>query len=180
MAKKFCPLLVALVAVLPLATPARSASPPRDSADWIQLNGKSLEGKTQSIMAGYIVPGAIARDGHWFTVATPSGWISVVTTTDDGPRMIERYKGKRISGRVILRNGYAHLDMRPDPALARHGVVRTWTSADGRTTEAELLQADRASIRIRRKVDGAEFTVPLTSISAADRSYVEEWLRANR
>ena len=49
---------------------------------------------------------------------------------------------------------------------------RTWTSADGRfSIEAELLELGGTSVRLRR-ASGAEITVPLQSLSQADRDYL--------
>ncbi len=49
---------------------------------------------------------------------------------------------------------------------------RTWTSADGRfSIEAELIEVGSTSVRLRR-AGGAEITVPLQSLSEADRSFL--------
>jgi aspartyl protease family protein len=55
------------------------------------------------------------------------------------------------------------------PAFAE---PRTWTSADGRfSIEARLIEATATSVRLQR-ASGAEVTVPLQSLSEADRAFV--------
>lgn len=55
------------------------------------------------------------------------------------------------------------------------GVARTWQSKDGRfKTEAELLQADATSVRLK-KPDGQEINVPLEKLSDQDKRFVESW-----
>ena len=50
--------------------------------------------------------------------------------------------------------------------------VRTWTSADGRTLEAEFVTATDRHVTLRRQSDGRRFTLPLDKISEADREWV--------
>lgn len=55
------------------------------------------------------------------------------------------------------------------PAFAE---PRTWTSADGRfSIEARLIEATATSVRLQR-ASGAEVTVPVQSLSEADRAFV--------
>ena len=57
-------------------------------------------------------------------------------------------------------------------STAGYAEPRTWTSADGRfSIEAELIEVGRTSVRLRR-AGGAEITVPLQSLSEADRSFL--------
>ncbi|MDZ7617951.1 MAG: SHD1 domain-containing protein, partial [Patescibacteria group bacterium] len=57
-------------------------------------------------------------------------------------------------------------------ATAVFAEPRTWTSADGRfSIEAELIEVGGSSVRLRR-VGGAEITVPLQSLSEADRGFL--------
>ncbi len=51
--------------------------------------------------------------------------------------------------------------------------VRTWTSHDGRTVEAELTGFDGVSVRLRLP-DGGIATVPLSRLSAADQAYARQ------
>lgn len=53
-----------------------------------------------------------------------------------------------------------------DPAL------RIWTSNDGKTLEAAMLEADRGSVTLRLK-GGQEVRVPLDRLSAPDRAHIE-------
>ncbi len=50
---------------------------------------------------------------------------------------------------------------------------RTWTSADGRTIEAELISRTENEVKIRR--DGRDFTLPLSALSEQDRLFVAAW-----
>jgi hypothetical protein len=56
---------------------------------------------------------------------------------------------------------------------AEHSV-RIWTSSDGRTIEASLVQADR-TIAILRLKNGHEATVPLERLSESDRRHLEDF-----
>ena len=51
-----------------------------------------------------------------------------------------------------------------------HLDARTWTSADGRTIEAEFISADSANVTIKR-ADGRTFTLPLSRLSPADQDF---------
>ena len=52
--------------------------------------------------------------------------------------------------------------------------VRTWTSTDGRTIEAEFLKGDDTSVTIKRGTK--QFTLPLDKITEADQKYVKDKL----
>ena len=52
--------------------------------------------------------------------------------------------------------------------------IRTWTSSDGRTLEAEFVTGTDRNVTLRRKTDGRRFTLPLDSISKEDREWVKE------
>lgn len=57
------------------------------------------------------------------------------------------------------------------PVSAARAEIRTWTSSDGRfSIEAELVEATETSVRLR-KANGSEVTVPLQSLSEADRAF---------
>ncbi len=56
--------------------------------------------------------------------------------------------------------------------------VRTWTSADGRTLEAEYVTANKGSVTLRRQSDGRRFVLPLEKLSEDDRKWVTEVLES--
>ncbi len=60
-----------------------------------------------------------------------------------------------------------------DPAEAKP-IERTLTAKDGRTVEAFLLSRTDTTVKIRRKADSAEFTIPLERLSEADRTFIQE------
>jgi hypothetical protein len=51
-------------------------------------------------------------------------------------------------------------------------IGRTWVSTDGRKVDAELISRTVDTVTIRRNADQRHFTIPLTSLSEADRKYV--------
>jgi hypothetical protein len=58
------------------------------------------------------------------------------------------------------------------PVAADHSV-RTWTSTDGKTIEASLVQADRTSVILKLK-NGHEATVPVERLGESDRLHLED------
>ena len=61
----------------------------------------------------------------------------------------------------------------PVPAPVPAGAIsRTLTAKDGRTVEALLLSRTATTVKIRRKADSAEFTIPLDRLSDADREFI--------
>ncbi len=56
--------------------------------------------------------------------------------------------------------------------------VRTWTSADGKTLEAEFVKGTETEVTIRRESDGRQFTLALEKISEEDRAFVKGKLEA--
>ena len=62
----------------------------------------------------------------------------------------------------------------PDPAAPAPGesIAGTLTTKDGRTVEALLLSRTDTAVKIRRKADAVEFTIPLDRLSEADRSFI--------
>ncbi|CAM3123064.1 C39 family peptidase [Rariglobus hedericola] len=54
--------------------------------------------------------------------------------------------------------------------------ARTWTDNQGRSLEADYVSATPAEITLRRGSDGRTFTLPLASLSSADRTFVAEQL----
>lgn len=59
--------------------------------------------------------------------------------------------------------------------LAQVGSTRDWTSADGRTITAELVQVDESEIVVRR--DGKPITIKLELLSAEDQAFVASLLK---
>ena len=58
--------------------------------------------------------------------------------------------------------------------LAHPAVGRTWTSKDGRTLEAELIDYDAVAGTLRiERADGQEFTLKMEQLSADDAAYIE-------
>ena len=57
------------------------------------------------------------------------------------------------------------------PAMAGD-PVRIWTSNDGKTLEASLVQADRTTVILKLK-NGHEATVPIERLSEADRTHLD-------
>lgn len=51
--------------------------------------------------------------------------------------------------------------------------VRTWTSSDGRTLEAELVRVDGDRVVVKRSSDGREFTLRFGMLSADDQAFVQ-------
>ncbi|MDF1862261.1 MAG: hypothetical protein P1U87_18740 [Verrucomicrobiales bacterium] len=51
--------------------------------------------------------------------------------------------------------------------------IRTWTSTDGKTIEARLIESSDNEVKIRRVSDGRQFSIPLTRLSEVDRRWVE-------
>ena len=55
---------------------------------------------------------------------------------------------------------------------------RIFTSADGRTLEAELVRADVSSA-VLKTPDGHESSVPLSRMSQSDQDYVADWIKSH-
>ncbi|MFD2257933.1 hypothetical protein ACFSSA_14725 [Luteolibacter algae] len=51
--------------------------------------------------------------------------------------------------------------------------ARIWTSNDGRHLEADYVSSSEDDVKVKRKTDGRVLTLPLSSLTAADRLYVE-------
>ena len=61
-----------------------------------------------------------------------------------------------------------------EPPPAKNEKLRTWSSADGKfSVEAEFLSQLGNNVKLRKKADGVEITVPLDKLSAPDR----DWLK---
>jgi hypothetical protein len=92
-----------------------------------------------------------------------------------------RVATKRLDGYVFRLEDQPWLCLDPPPAPfgktpaveTSSGTIRTWTSADGRTVEAEFLSATSTHVTIRRTSDGQVFTFELAKLSQADRDFVE-------
>ncbi|MCB1088505.1 MAG: hypothetical protein KDM63_15820, partial [Verrucomicrobiae bacterium] len=52
--------------------------------------------------------------------------------------------------------------------------ARTFTSVDGRTIEADLVDVAGETAKIKRS-DGTEFALPVSSLSPSDREFIEKW-----
>ena len=59
-------------------------------------------------------------------------------------------------------------------SFADESTVRTFVSTSGKTMEAQILYAQGANVSIRR-IDGTEFTIPLSQLIKRDQIYVAEW-----
>lgn len=57
--------------------------------------------------------------------------------------------------------------------------ARTWTDTQGRTLEADYVSATAADVTLRRSADARPFTLPLATLSAADRDFVSAQLSAS-
>ncbi|MGJ8725373.1 MAG: hypothetical protein ACSHYB_12515 [Roseibacillus sp.] len=51
--------------------------------------------------------------------------------------------------------------------------MRTWTAADGRTLDAELVSVDEEGVTVRRKTDGRTMSLTLAMLSEDDQDYVK-------
>ena len=56
----------------------------------------------------------------------------------------------------------------------------TFTSVDGRTLEAEIIEATESSVTIRRVSDGRRFTLTLDRLIPKDAVYIREWSEKNQ
>lgn len=54
--------------------------------------------------------------------------------------------------------------------------VRTFTDTEGKTIEAELIEADAGSVRVRRD-DGVVFDVARERLSESDQEFIDQWIR---
>ena len=61
----------------------------------------------------------------------------------------------------------------------RAGEVRVWTSADGKTVNAELVGATDTTVTIKAE-GGREYTLAHERLSAADQEFVAEYLKAKK
>ncbi|MCB1100555.1 MAG: alpha/beta hydrolase [Verrucomicrobiae bacterium] len=62
----------------------------------------------------------------------------------------------------------------------RSEVYRLFTSAEGRAMDAHLVSAAEDSVVVRRMNDRKEFTLPVSSLSKSDQSYINGWLQRKR
>jgi len=62
---------------------------------------------------------------------------------------------------------------------ARAGEARVWTSADGKTVNAELVSATDTTVTIRAE-GGREYTIPHERLSAADREFIADHLETKK
>jgi hypothetical protein len=56
--------------------------------------------------------------------------------------------------------------------------ARTWTDTQGRALEADFVSATATEVTVRRAADARTFTLPLTTLSAADRDFISAQLAA--
>ena len=66
----------------------------------------------------------------------------------------------------------AAIDPMPKEQAKAPVLGRVWTSADGRTLEAELISRRVDTVTLRRNADKKEFTLPISNLSDADRVYL--------
>jgi hypothetical protein len=59
-------------------------------------------------------------------------------------------------------------------ASTSHLSARTFTDIQGRKLEAEVVAVQQGQVRIKR-ADGQEFTLPVTTFSAADQAFLQQW-----
>lgn len=52
--------------------------------------------------------------------------------------------------------------------------AREWISKDGRKLEADFVSATSTEVKVKRRSDQREFTIPLETLSEADQKWVEE------
>jgi len=52
--------------------------------------------------------------------------------------------------------------------------ARTWTSADGKTLEAEFLSSTETEVTLKRLSDNKQFTLPLSRLSEDDQKFISE------
>ncbi|MCB1089387.1 MAG: hypothetical protein KDM63_20280, partial [Verrucomicrobiae bacterium] len=70
-------------------------------------------------------------------------------------------------------------ELTPMPAAAQApGDLHTFTSADGKTLEAEILDFRDAKVVIRRLTDGQTFELPANRLSPSDVDFMRGWLKA--
>jgi hypothetical protein len=66
----------------------------------------------------------------------------------------------------------------PEPAsIPTDSPLRTWTSRDGRTTQAEYVYATASAVTIKR-TDGRVFTIPIANLADADATWIAQHPRA--
>ena len=56
--------------------------------------------------------------------------------------------------------------------------MRTWTAADGRTLEAELISVDEKGVTVQRKTDGKRMDLTLEMLSEDDQNFVKSLVAA--
>jgi hypothetical protein len=62
------------------------------------------------------------------------------------------------------------------PLCGASQAFRTFTDLEGRTIEAEILEADKTEVRIRRD-DGRVFDLNRSRLIEADQQYIDDWIR---
>lgn len=175
---------------------ADAASGSHGTADWAQANLARLEGKSVTLQVAMCEPGRVDGPHQWFRLYTfdvsqNGGSIEAVMPTSATKSFFSRvgakierrsdYKARTVAVSGILRRdrgGHAYLDIDANVTTVPpfgHGqrtMIRTWTSADGRTIEAEFISATATHVKFRRTSDGQVFTFELAKLSPADRDFV--------
>lgn len=64
--------------------------------------------------------------------------------------------------------------------LIASAQVRTWTNTEGQSFEGLLLRFDEKEVYIERTSDKRQFSLPRTSLSAADNAYLDQRLTQQR
>ena len=192
-------LLLALV----LSSSVVCAAKPLSSytGEWILLKAPSVQGREHAVrVAGVTFAHRVGDrvefdaptydDGEW------GGWVRLVVPETRAKETQRRFGSllKRNGDSVRTRrfDGIVHVDhetstvylvdreawesMQADLRAALGTGVRTWTSAEGATIQAELVRATGETVTIRRHPDRTEFTIPLTRLAKDDQDYVKSYV----
>jgi hypothetical protein len=65
------------------------------------------------------------------------------------------------------------------PGLSLRAELRTFRNTKGEEIKAEMLDATDSRAELKRE-DGKKFSVPLTSLSEADRKWIAEWRKTHK
>lgn len=160
--------------------------PSRQSADFIRLHIDDLLGKKHVVKIVGVKFDDTADGIAWFDAFTfandgsNGSWIRIAVPKDRADSFrryygtgIPEYVGdstpnKSLEAIVLVDNRGPFLEVGDAFAVG----YRSWTSADGKTIQAQLLRKSGDEITIRRKSDGQIFSLPIEKLSAADREYL--------
>lgn len=99
---------------------------------------------------------------------TKPGKSDPAQTTPEQPRL----QTETIPASTPAERQPAVIDSLPKEPVKAPILGRVWTSADGRTLEAELISRRVDTVTLRRNADKKEFTLPISNLSDADRVYL--------